>query len=215
MRIRQNRPGLALFLSGMLSGGLLVGLGLVSAQTPAALSVRPLRLEALVAVAAKSGPSGAVLPRNAAQLRFYCELSAPVESTTLRGTWIAEDVGSAASPNTVIASTDVPASASLTPKPYSFSLKRPKTDWPAGKYRLEVTTEGNQYVVVEIPGESRRDLVDTVKRQAQLRFRVVAQSGAGVSSVPPTEAPSASGSAEPSAWMTKAPSWPDRRDRPS
>ena len=29
-------------------------------------------------------------------------------------------------------------------------------------------------VVVEIPGESRRDLVETVKRQAQLRFRLVA-----------------------------------------
>ena len=37
-----------------------------------------------------------------------------------------------------------------------------------------MTTQGNQYIVVEIPGKSRRDLVDTVKRQAQLRFRVVA-----------------------------------------
>ena len=44
----------------------------------------------------------------------------------------------------------------------------------SGVAEAEVTTQGNQYIVVEIPGESRRDLVETVKRQAQLRFRVVA-----------------------------------------
>ena len=49
----------------------------------------------------------------------------------------------------------------------------------SGVSEAEVTTEGNQYIVVEIPGQSRRDLVDTVKRQAQLRFRVVAMSGVG------------------------------------
>ena len=37
-----------------------------------------------------------------------------------------------------------------------------------------MTTQGNRYIVVEIPGKSRRDLVETVKRQAQLRFRLVA-----------------------------------------
>ena len=44
----------------------------------------------------------------------------------------------------------------------------------SGVAEAEVSTQGNRYVVVEIPGESRRDLVETVKRQAQLRFRVVA-----------------------------------------
>jgi preprotein translocase subunit SecD len=44
----------------------------------------------------------------------------------------------------------------------------------SGVSEAEVTTQGNQFVTVEIPGESRQDLVDTVKRQAQLRFRVVA-----------------------------------------
>jgi preprotein translocase subunit SecD len=44
----------------------------------------------------------------------------------------------------------------------------------SGVSEAEVTVEGNRYIVVEIPGESRRDLVDTVKRQAQLRFRLVA-----------------------------------------
>jgi preprotein translocase subunit SecD len=44
----------------------------------------------------------------------------------------------------------------------------------SGVSEAEVTTQGNQFVTVEIPGQSRRDLVNTVKRQAQLRFRVVA-----------------------------------------
>jgi len=43
-----------------------------------------------------------------------------------------------------------------------------------GVTEAEVTTQANRHVVVEIPGQSRRDLVDTVKRQAQLRFRLVA-----------------------------------------
>ena len=63
-----------------------------------------------------------------------------------------------------------------------------------------MTTEGNQYIVVEIPGQSRRDLVDTVKRQAQLRFRVVAMSGVGTAA--PTAAPSPSGSGTGSAEPT-------------
>ena len=62
-----------------------------------------------------------------------------------------------------------------------------------------MTTEGNQYIVVEIPGQSRRDLVETVKRQAQLRFRVVALSGVGTAAAHGRPEPSGSGtgSAEP------------------
>ena len=70
----------------------------------------------------------------------------------------------------------------------------------SGVSEAEVTTEGNQYIVVEIPGQSRRDLVDTVKRQAQLRFRVVAMSGVGTAA--PTAAPSPSGSGTGSAEPT-------------
>ncbi|HEY0888232.1 MAG TPA: protein translocase subunit SecD [Nocardioides sp.] len=44
----------------------------------------------------------------------------------------------------------------------------------SGVTEAEVTTQGDNIIVVEIPGPSRRDLVDTVKRQAQLRFRLVA-----------------------------------------
>jgi preprotein translocase subunit SecD len=60
----------------------------------------------------------------------------------------------------------------------------------SGVSEAEVSTQGNKYIVVEIPGESRRDLVETVKRQAQLRFRVVAATANGVagagSTVPDT-----------------------------
>jgi preprotein translocase subunit SecD len=48
----------------------------------------------------------------------------------------------------------------------------------SGVSEAEVTTQGNEFVVVEIPGTSRRDLVETVERQAQLRFRLVACSSA-------------------------------------
>lgn len=43
-----------------------------------------------------------------------------------------------------------------------------------GVREAEVTTQDNRFIVVEIPGRNARDLVDTVKRQAQLRFRLVA-----------------------------------------
>ena len=48
----------------------------------------------------------------------------------------------------------------------------------SGVSEAEVTTQGNEFVTVEIPGTSRRDLVETVERQAQLRFRLVACSSA-------------------------------------
>ena len=44
----------------------------------------------------------------------------------------------------------------------------------SGVTEAEVTTQGNNLIVVEIPGKNSRNLVNTVKRQAQLRFRLVA-----------------------------------------
>ena len=61
----------------------------------------------------------------------------------------------------------------------------------SGVSEAEVTTQGNRFVVVEIPGKSRRDLVDTVKRQAQLRFRLVACSSFDTSCGGATTAPGA------------------------
>ena len=52
--------------------------------------------------------------------------------------------------------------------------------------------------MVEIPGQSRRDLVDTVKRQAQLRFRLVACSDRSPAAAPaPADAPQIPTDAEP------------------
>ena len=59
----------------------------------------------------------------------------------------------------------------------------------SGVSEAEVTTQGNRFIVVEIPGESRRDLVETVKRQAQLRFRVVAQASSGAAAPPSSASP--------------------------
>lgn len=44
----------------------------------------------------------------------------------------------------------------------------------SGVAEADVVTEGGDIIVVEIPGENQRDLVETVQRTAQLRFRLVA-----------------------------------------
>jgi preprotein translocase subunit SecD len=65
----------------------------------------------------------------------------------------------------------------------------------SGVSEAEVSVEGNKYIVVEIPGKSRASLVDVVKRQAQLRFRVVAQQGAGTATPTAPASPTGSGTA--------------------
>lgn len=64
----------------------------------------------------------------------------------------------------------------------------------SGVSESEVTTQGGRFIVVEIPGESRRDLREVVERQAQLRFRTVACSSAnpgpcGTAQVPQQQNP--------------------------
>ena len=44
----------------------------------------------------------------------------------------------------------------------------------SGVAEAAVSTQGGGIISVEIPGDQRRDLIDTVERQAQLRFRLVA-----------------------------------------
>src|SRR5689334_20191304 len=39
-----------------------------------------------------------------------------------------------------------------------------------GVSEAEVTTQGSNYIVVEVPGDTSSSLVDTAKRTAQLRF---------------------------------------------
>jgi preprotein translocase subunit SecD len=60
-----------------------------------------------------------------------------------------------------------------------------------------VATQGSDNIVVEIPGPTRGDLVDSVKQTAQLRFRLVAVVQPGQPQ--PTPSASPSGSASPSA----------------
>ena len=67
-----------------------------------------------------------------------------------------------------------------------------------GVTEAEVTTQGNKNIVVEIPGENRKSLVDAVKRTAQLRFRVVA-AGSPLPGLPAAATPSATPSGSPSA----------------
>ena len=105
----------------------------------------------------------------------------------------------------------------------------------SGVSEAEVVTQGGRFIVVEIPGKTRRDLVETVKRQAQLRFRLVACSdrsgipctagdaGAGEGDVtgegdgvtiPPTADPSPSDAASPSDAPTAEPTASGTANRP-
>ncbi len=83
----------------------------------------------------------------------------------------------------------------------------------SGVSEAEVTTQGSRFVVVEIPGASQRDLVETVERQAQLRFRVVACSSfdgrCGAAPTPNQPAdPTDPDSNQPGAGVTVEPSEP-------
>jgi preprotein translocase subunit SecD len=66
-----------------------------------------------------------------------------------------------------------------------------------GVTEAEVTTQGNKNIVVEVPGKNSKDLVDLVKRTAQLRFRLVY--GQPQIGLPVTSSPSANPSGTPSA----------------
>jgi len=74
-----------------------------------------------------------------------------------------------------------------------------------GVTEATVAVQGSNNIVVEIPGKNSGDLVDSVKRTAQLRFRLVAQSG-GQSVIgdgnPVAPTPTASPTATPSGKST-------------
>jgi preprotein translocase subunit SecD len=76
----------------------------------------------------------------------------------------------------------------------------------SGVTEAEVTTQGSNMIVVQVPGSSKSSLVDTVTRQAQLRFRLVAQ--VGQTSTPQTPLPSSSPSPtqQPGVGVTVPPS---------
>jgi preprotein translocase subunit SecD len=101
----------------------------------------------------------------------------------------------------------------------------------SGVAEAEVVTEGGNVIAVEIPGERRRDLVETVQRQAQLRFRLVACSDAdptrcasqatpdpstdpGAEPSTPVEPPGAGVTAPPTSTPSASPSEPSGANRP-
>jgi preprotein translocase subunit SecD len=73
-----------------------------------------------------------------------------------------------------------------------------------GVAEAEVSTQGNTNIVVEIPGKNPKDLVNSVKQTAQLRFRLVAAMAPGQpasqsQNASPSGSAAPSGSASPSA----------------
>ena len=73
----------------------------------------------------------------------------------------------------------------------------------SGVSESEVSTQGNKNIVVEIPGKQRKDLIDAVKRTAQLRFRLVAAGSPQSGQPQPTPSASPSGAASPSGTPSK------------
>ena len=74
----------------------------------------------------------------------------------------------------------------------------------SGVSEAEVTTQGSNMIVVQIPGSTKNSLVQTVTRQAQLRFRLVAQTAP--TTTPQAPVPSSGTSPAPGSGVTLPPS---------
>ncbi|HEX4686234.1 MAG TPA: protein translocase subunit SecD [Nocardioides sp.] len=74
----------------------------------------------------------------------------------------------------------------------------------SGVSEAEVTTQGSNMIVVQIPGSTKNSLVQTVTRQAQLRFRLVAQTTP--TTTPQAPVPSSGTSPAPGSGVTLPPS---------
>jgi preprotein translocase subunit SecD len=75
-----------------------------------------------------------------------------------------------------------------------------------GVTEAEVSTQGGRNIVVEVPGKNPKNLVDTVKQTAQLRFRLVAAMAPGQPQPSSSPSPSPSGSASPGGSASPSPS---------
>src|SRR5262245_3310407 len=67
----------------------------------------------------------------------------------------------------------------------------------SGVSEAEVTTQGSNMIVVQIPGSTESSLVQTVTRQAELRFRLVAQVAPTGTPQTPLPSPGASPGSSP------------------
>lgn len=72
----------------------------------------------------------------------------------------------------------------------------------AGIAESDVSTQGGNIIVVEIPGKPDPELLRSLQATAQLRFRLVAQEIGPVTATPSTPAPATSGSPAPSTTQT-------------
>jgi hypothetical protein len=84
------------------------------------------------------------IPASETELKFWVGVSPDAEGHVLSGSWVAEDVGTAAPPETLIDKAD--AKVGGQDKSVVFSLSRPNNGWPLGKYRLEIR-EGDQLLL--------------------------------------------------------------------
>lgn len=80
----------------------------------------------------------------------------------------------------------------------------------SGVTEAEVTTQGSNIIIVEIPGDTSNSLLETVQRTAQLRFRTVACTssapGPCATAAPTPTDPTASDDAQPGVGVTVPPS---------
>jgi preprotein translocase subunit SecD len=72
----------------------------------------------------------------------------------------------------------------------------------SGVTEAQVTTQGSDEIIVQVPGASRNNLVQTVARQAQLRFRLVAQVPSTAPTTPTTALPSGGATQSPGSGVT-------------
>ncbi|MCW2792793.1 MAG: protein-export rane protein SecD [Nocardioides sp.] len=102
---------------------------------------------------------------------FFLGLAISYGLVALAGTWKPElGLDLKGGTRITLIANDSPSSANLKEAANIIDQRVNGT----GVTEAEVTTQGSKYIVVEIPGPTNNSLVDTVKRQAQLRFRLVA-----------------------------------------
>jgi hypothetical protein len=127
-------------------------LTLHSAAAQEGVTLRPLRFEAFLPAGADAAgaepapveiparPEGLMAPAEALRLQFHCELLGLTSGQTVQSVWIAEDLGTIVPPGTPVDSAEIAPGTSHVEA--CFSLKRPETGWPPGRYRLEIRVAG-------------------------------------------------------------------------
>src|SRR5439155_18228073 len=171
----------------LVSAGVTGMLGNVGA---AAVQVTPPLQVCLAAAADGSAvyPLNAV-PMNLREVSAVFHLASNERFGTLTGTWVAVDVGQAAPPNYTVQTTSLSNAKAMDHGTFRVTLPR---DFPAGKYRLDVTGDGKPWRSVEFtmvaaspPAASAAVLVPLLpKRVLTYDYRQEAGSGGRITDVP-------------------------------